>query len=107
MNHITEDPASAAVLNVTFTESTGVNSEHAESVSLIYPNPTNGKLHIENPSAESFSYEIYTINGTLVVGRHHVTGSTIEVDMSDLASGMYFVQVHTADRSETHKIVLK
>jgi hypothetical protein len=104
-----EDPTKAAILNVTFTEGggTGVNSVRSEFSSLIYPNPTEGKLYITNPSTDKFSYQIFTINGKLVESRHNITGSATEVDLSHLVKGMYFIGVRTTEKSETHKVILK
>ena len=103
------DGAGASELFVTFTEGggTGVNSVSAEFSSLIYPNPSEGKLNIENPSTDKFSYQIYTINGKLVSSRLNIAGSTTEVDLSSLAKGMYFVNVRTTEKTETHKLILK
>jgi hypothetical protein len=102
------DPALAPILNVTFTEGpSGVDPIQAEISSLIYPNPSEGIFNIKNPSSDKFSYQIYTINGKLVSSRHHITGATIEVDLSDLAKGMYFVNVRTTEKTETHKLILK
>ncbi len=102
-------PSQAPILNVTFTEGggTGVNSGHAELSSLIYPNPSEGKLNIKNPSTDKFSYQIYTINGKLVESRYNITGSTTEVDLSNLEKGMYFVNVRTTEKTETHKLILR
>jgi hypothetical protein len=103
------DPNLAPILNVTFTEGggTGVNSGQAELSGLIYPNPSEGKLNIKNPSTDRFSYQIYTINGKLVESRYNITGSTTEVDLSHLAKGMYFIGVRSSDKSETHKLILR
>jgi hypothetical protein len=103
------DPPKAPVLHVTFTAGggTAVNSVPAEFSSLIYPNPTEGKLYIKNPSTDKFSYQIYTINGRLISSRHHITGATTEVDLSGLAKGMYLINIRTTEKSESHKIILK
>ena len=103
------DAAGAPVLNVTFTGSggTGINSIPADFSSLIYPNPTEGKLYIKNPSTDKFSYQIYTVNGRLISSRHHITGATTELDLSGLAKGMYLINVRTTEKTETHKIILR
>jgi hypothetical protein len=107
----TDDNAGVGIptLNVTFTEGggTGVNSVSGEFSSLIYPNPTEGELNINNPSAAKFGYEIYAISGKLVSSKHNITGPTTVVDMSNFVKGMYFVNVRTAEKTETHKIILK
>ena len=103
------DPDGAPVLNITYTEggSSRVKSIPLEFASLIYPNPTEGRLYINNPSTANFDYEIYTISGRMVSSKQNNSGSTTEVDMSDFVKGMYFVNVRSEGRSETHKLILK
>jgi hypothetical protein len=103
------NPLQAPILNVTYggPDNTRVQPKHAELSSLIYPNPTEGKLYINNPSEDRFDYEIYTISGRMILSKQNNTGSTTEVDMSDFVKGMYFVNVRSEGISETHKLILK
>ena len=95
-------------MNVTFTGGgTGVASVRDEFSNSIYPNPTEGKLNIVNPSTDKFGYEIFSINGKLVASRQNITGPATEVDLSNFARGVYFVDVRTAERTETHKLIVK
>ncbi len=109
MESVDGDAAGAPVLNVTFTGGggTAVEPVPAEFSSVIYPNPTEGKFYVKNPSTEKFGYEIYSINGRLVSSRHNISGSTAEIDLSSFEKGMYFINVRTRERSETHKLILK
>jgi len=101
------DPTLAALLSVTFTAGTGVNQINTEFSSLVYPNPTEGRLFIANPSTDRFSYEIYSITGKLVTSRQHITGSATEVDMTQFAKGMYLINIITAEKTITDKLILK
>jgi len=101
-----ENPEKASVLNVTFTTGTSVDPVSAGS-SVIYPNPSEGMLNINNPSSGNFSYEIYDITGKLVSSKNNLSGSTIQVDLSDFAKGVYLVNVGTAEKTEKHKLILK
>lgn len=105
----TDDNAGVGIptLNVTFTEGTGINTLSDELSSSIYPNPAEGRVYISNPSSDNFSYEIFNINGQLVASRYNLSGSTTEVDMSEFAKGIYFVDVTTAERTQTMKLILK
>lgn len=96
----------APVLWITFTESTGIEVNREFSFS-IYPNPVEGKAYINNPSNKEFSIEIFNINGQMVVSRYNLTGSSVELDMSSFAKGMYFVDVKSVKGVETHKLILK
>ncbi len=100
--------AGASELFVTFTEGgTGETPISAEFSDLIYPNPTDGKLYIDNPSEDQFSYEIFTVNGKLVSSRYNIAGPRVEVDLSGLANGTYFVDVRTTGKKVTNKLILK
>lgn len=74
--------------------------------SIVYPNPTEGELTIENPSNNEFSYSVYTITGKLVANRHNITSLKTEVDMSDFSNGAYIVDIRTSEQTEKHKVVL-
>ncbi len=75
--------------------------------SITYPNPTEGILHINIPSSDKFSYDIYTINGKLVRSEQNIATSGADIDMSDMTKGMYFISLKTIDKTETHKIILR
>jgi hypothetical protein len=95
-----------ATLYVTFAAGTGIDSPKEFSYS-VYPNPTQGMLYIDNPSSNDFSYEVYNVSGQLVASRYNLAGSNTELDMSEFAKGIYFVSVNNADRTETHKLIVK
>jgi len=97
----------AAELFVTFTTGTQVNEIGEKVTNLVYPNPAEGRIIISNSSSERFGYAIYNITGQLVTSRTNLKGSTIEVDLSNLARGTYFVNVTNADKTETQKLILK
>jgi len=100
------DTAGAPELFVTYIEGTGIESKK-EFTCSVYPNPTEGQVCIDNPSDRNFSYEIFNINGQLVSSGHSLSGSSVEIDMSAFAKGTYIVDVESAERIETHKLILK
>ncbi len=101
-----EDVTKVAVLNVTFTTGGTEVDPVQDGLSGIFPNPTEGMLNINNPSSDNFSYEIYTITGKLAASRYNLSGSTIQIDLSDLAKGAYLVNIRTAEKTEKHKLIL-
>ena len=96
----------AAVLNVVLAP-VGIENLNSEFVKLIYPNPSEGMLYIENPSTGKFSYEIFNVSGKLVASRQNIAGSMTEVNLSDLAEGVYLVNLITKDKTETLKVILE
>ncbi len=75
-----------------------------ESVMIIFPNPTTGKLFIEaGKSVEKLS--IINVNGVKVFQEknpedHH------QLDLSVLPSGLYFIRILSEGKYTTHKIVI-
>jgi len=97
------------VLHVYFTEGSGTGTEEIQSDirSRVYPNPAEGRLYIQNPSSDRFSYNIYDINGKLVASEQYISGSGRDVNLSNLSKGVYFVKLITTEQTETHKVILK
>jgi len=98
------------VLHVWFTGSGSTGNKAIESSNfstLIYPNPTEGRLYIENSSSDKLSYKLYSISGRLVGSRQNITDSSTEIDLSSLTKGMYLISITTGEKTETHKVNLK
>lgn len=93
-------------LIVTYT--TGVAVEKIDaSNGLIYPNPSEGKFMVKNPSSGNFDYGIYTMNGSMVRTRENISGSETSVDMTNAAKGQYYVIVKSATQTAKSKLILK
>ena len=61
----------------------------------IYPNPTDGQLRITNYELrENTVIELFDVYGRKHVSRFTFHNSHIEIDISHLASGMYFLKVN-------------
>ena len=54
----------------------------------LYPNPTHGLLHIETSQNASLPVEYRITN---IVGQTLLTGRSLEIDLSSLPSGLYFI----------------
>ena len=60
----------------------------------LYPNPNNGRFTINNEQLIINSVQVYDVYGKLLK-TVEVDANTIELDVRELASGMYFVRVST------------
>jgi len=82
---------------------------NAGSTSVIFPNPTSGKISIYLDSLdEKAEIAIYDSRGKLV-RRIQLSGSgeqQLEADLSGLSPGFYLFRVPTKSGWESHKIVL-
>lgn len=66
-----------------------------KSQGMIYPNPANERLNISLHAPQKTSYQLTHVNGKLIQkGTFHA--STHELDMSDLAQGMYMLRLGEA-----------
>ncbi len=82
-----------------YTAVSGINDVNGNNLFMVYPNPNNGKvnvdLNIEN--AISAIIIVYDANGKVVYSNNEVNpvNNKMTIDLSNAASGMYFVKVVT------------
>lgn len=85
---------------------TGVNCEgilsklvNLSNDLLAYPNPTRGTFKIALPTSEkSILIELYNIQSQLIsVNQYSVYDGNIELDLSNMATGLYFVKVNLVE----------
>ena len=69
----------------------------------VYPNPTSGKLKIENGTSEIEDVAIYDIFGKIQKIENWKTENTI--DISHLPAGVYFVKISTEVGEVTRKVL--
>ena len=88
------------VANLIYT--VGVGEQMGNNMTL-YPNPVNDKLTIEAESALG-TVEIYNLMGALVYSQKGCTNK-VEINTSDLQSGIYFIRMTNDNASETRRFV--
>ena len=85
-----------------YSEDCVLGIEEYDSINFtIFPNPTQNVLNIESNEAIE-SIRIYSLQGQLIK-----VDSSSKVDVTQLSSGLYFVQVIIDGKSETKKFVKK
>lgn len=74
----------------------------------LYPNPANQYINIEAPQNEALtSTEIYDSTGKLIkTVAFKNLNTTQQLDISNLASGVYFINIQTTKKQETKKIII-
>ena len=91
------------MLTVNLVSTEGVSEQNGKLI--MYPNPVSDKLIVE--AAETIDrLEIYNLLGALVYTGNDCT-TKVEISVSDLPSGMYFVRLKTNNNTETLKFVKK
>jgi len=72
----------------------------------VYPNPANASVTISSKQGDAYSLKVTDITGKTMLTKEY---SAVEntVDISNLASGLYFFQFKSGSKSETIKIMKK
>lgn len=89
---------------------TGINGSTSLSMTLdIYPNPSTGAFNISigNEMGSKLKLEIMSIDGQLVFLKESVRTTGEQIDISDLAKGVYFLKVSDQDQVIIKRIVLE
>jgi len=83
--------------------------ERIAGVSAIYPNPSNGIFNFELQSSAQGDclMEVFNLMGKLILQKKvFISADQIKFDLSDQASGIYFLKVKIKDRMEMHKLIV-
>lgn len=64
-----------------------------EVAPFVYPNPSNGQLNIEFSHSVNVSIRIVNIAGLVIFNDKRDSASTFSADISNLRSGLYFVEI--------------
>ena len=72
----------------------------------IYPNPTNGLVHINLTNHNgAISYTISTIEGRVVTQKSNVNANNISVNLSNESKGIYLLKIEDRYSSIVYKII--
>ena len=78
----------------------------------VFPNPVNDllKVNLNNPNHEQLSFQLYDLQRKLISDLKNIeiknNGGTMEFQMSNFNSGIYFLKVKSATFSQTKKNIL-
>jgi hypothetical protein len=78
--------------------------ENDASSFSIYPNPVTEILYLQNLPAGYHSIKIYSLQGQLIKFNSF---SSEEINVADLTTGVYFIEISTAERSKEVKRFVK
>lgn len=86
---------------ILYKKPTGIES-HRKDFKL-YPNPANNIINISSSDIVIENIKIFDLNTTLIKDINYNLNT---IDISDIAAGIYFVQIQTAKGIETHKVII-
>ena len=96
------NPTNNQSCNTINSPTTGV-SEQALSEIVIYPNPTKGKLFLENLPKGEVSFVIINVRGKRVVEINKISKKTINI--SSLSNGIYQIKLEGKDWVWNKKLI--
>jgi len=83
-------------------------SDHSSNAFSIYPNPAQGSVNIySSVNMGDTTVTIFDINGRKVLHENVVLNGLITLDINNLNSGLYIVQVNGESQSHTTKLIIK
>jgi len=103
---ITDDNGNfkTCLYTITVNAYVGINDILNNDIS-IYPNPTNGILHINNTEGLNISkLELVDIAGKVIYNSQLINEKS-EIDMSNQSNGIYFVRIQTDNQVYIQKII--
>jgi hypothetical protein len=84
---------------------TGIQEKEIELTASVYPNPTTDFVMLSVPKFNNMSYELYDLQGKLIVKQKINSGQT-SISMVNLANAIYFIKVlNNKSEVKTFKII--
>lgn len=78
-------------------QTVGINDSNVSGMTSVYPNPTSGKIRIENEQSIQ-KIELYNLPGQLIE-TISVNNTAITIDINNFASGVYIMKIIDSDNS--------
>jgi len=94
----------------TSTITTGIKSNEATVgglVQTIYPQPADNKLTVKFYNNENtVDLFLYDISGKQLISKNeNITNGLVEIDLNNIAPGVYFLKVSSRNKTEVRKII--
>ena len=68
------------------------------------PNPFNNNIKIINPY-KNISIKVYDISGSDVFSKEYISNKKIDLDLTELSSGTYFIKIISEEKIIIKKII--
>jgi len=84
----------------------GINENRLLNNVNIYPNPTNGLVHVNLGNHNgSINYRISTIEGRIVKQEQNVSSNKMTIDLSEESKGIYLLRIEDETSSKVYKVI--
>lgn len=92
-------------VQVTFINTNAIPETAETMVFAVFPNPSSGVLNIRTEEPGAYTVQVYGLNGQALFS-HNSTETVTQIDLSQLSSGIYLLQVRGAGRYGVQRIVI-
>jgi pimeloyl-ACP methyl ester carboxylesterase len=88
---------------------TGIASKMAKDNFKLFPNPANQSVSIITEQEKVLKVDISDVSGRQVYNKttDGLAGGRIDLDLSSLNTGVYFVRIYTADSIQTQQLLIR
>ena len=85
----------------------GIN-DYYENQIKVYPNPATNFIYVKSSlNLKSLAFEIYDINGRIVKSGEELFNQQLSINISDLSSGIYILNINNNDFETNYKIIIE
>ncbi|MDX1462510.1 MAG: M36 family metallopeptidase [Marinirhabdus sp.] len=97
----------SCIFNLIVQEVLGVEENALEAGIIVFPNPTSGMISIQNRTLYDItSVQITDVNGrTITTVSMNNSTNTTAISLAQMATGLYFVRINTANASIVKRVV--
>ena len=86
----------------------GVHDIYNNLMVSVYPNPNSGVFTIDMKNNRNAAViKVFSVLGEEVKRMHYTGRNNITVDLSKQPKGVYYVQISTAEKTTTKKIIIE
>ncbi|MDZ7614103.1 MAG: T9SS type A sorting domain-containing protein [Flavobacteriaceae bacterium] len=106
LNNINADNSVATNWSAS-SQALAVNDPSLENTIILYPNPMDATLRIQNNNIPISSYEIYDLIGRKMISKKGTESASNGIDISQLKPNTYFIKLNFDNGSSATKKIIK
>lgn len=102
-SNVCHSSTTTAVVNIL---SVGLNENNFDNSVLVWPNPSTGKIKIDNSINTPMEVLIYNLEGRLVFSKN-IVAKNEELNISKLVKGLYTIEIKAGEKTSNRKLVIE
>jgi hypothetical protein len=81
------------------------NTTSEDVLFSVFPNPSDGQFNLQWKMDAAFGCRVYDLSGKLILEKLNNTGQDHQLDLSQVATGMYFLKITSQGNTVTKKLM--